>query len=91
LEFLSHLSAREAEAWGTEDRDGVRVALGWQQRFLTDHLGKWAPKFCRKVEATAESAFYTEFAKLLHSFLAAEKAGMYFLGYRTISALNSNS
>jgi TorA maturation chaperone TorD len=51
----------------------VRAALGWQKRSLADHLGKWAAHFCGQVEATAETRFYAEFAKLLRSFLAAER------------------
>jgi putative dimethyl sulfoxide reductase chaperone len=73
LEFLGHLTAREAKAWEAGDLSTVRAALGWQKRFLADHLGKWAPHFCRQVEAKAETPFYAEFAKLLRGFLAAEK------------------
>ena len=74
LEFLSHLTAREAEAWQAGDKEAARAALGWQRRFLTDHLGKWAARLCRKVEAAAETPLYGQFAKLLRRFLAGEKA-----------------
>ena len=76
LEFLSHLAAREAEAWEVGDIEAVRAALGWQHRFLTNHLGKWAAHFCGKVEAAAETPFYSNFARLLRGFLAGEKAEM---------------
>ncbi len=74
LEFLSHLSAREAEAWEAGDRLAAAAALGWQHRFVSNNIGKWAGRFCRQVEAAANTPFYAQFARLLRSFLAGEKA-----------------
>ncbi len=74
LEFLSHLSAKEAEAWQADDHQSAAAALGWQHRFVSDNLGKWVGRFCRTVEAAAETPFYAQFAKLLRSFIAGEKS-----------------
>ena len=74
LEFLCHLSAREAEAWQADDHQAAAAALGWQHRFVSDNIGKWIGRFCREVEAAAEMPFYAEFAKLLRTFIAGEKA-----------------
>ena len=74
LEFLSHLSTKEAEAWQAGDHQAAAAALGWQHRFVSNNIGKWVGRFCREVEAAAETPFYAEFAKLLRSFIAGEKA-----------------
>ena len=74
LEFLSHLSTKEAEAWQADDHQAAAAALGWQHRFVSNNIGKWAGRFCRAVEAAAETPFYAQFAKLLRTFIAGEKS-----------------
>jgi TorA maturation chaperone TorD len=74
LEFLCHLTAKEAEAWDASDHAAVAAALGWQHRFLSNNIGKWAGLFCRKVEAAAETPFYAQSAQLLRTFIAGEKS-----------------
>jgi TorA maturation chaperone TorD len=74
LEFLSHLSAKEAEAWQADDRAAAAAALGWQHRFVSNNIGKWVARFCRAVETAAQTPFYAEFAKLLRRFIAGEKS-----------------
>ena len=74
LEFLSHLSTKEAEAWQADNHQAAAAALGWQHRFVSNNIGKWAGRFCRAVEAAAETPFYAQFAKLLRTFIAGEKS-----------------
>ena len=74
LEFLSHLSTKEAEAWQAGDQEAAAAALGWQHRFVSNNIGKWVGRFCREVEVAAETPFYAEFAKLLRTFIAGEKS-----------------
>ena len=74
LEFLSHLCQKEAEAWQADDHEAAAAALGWQHRFVSNNIGKWVGRFCRAVEAAAETPFYAQFAKLLRSFIAGEKS-----------------
>ena len=74
LEFLSHLSTKEAEAWQAGDQEEAAAALGWQHRFVSNNIGKWVGRFCREVEVAAETPFYAEFAKLLRTFIAGEKS-----------------
>jgi TorA maturation chaperone TorD len=76
LEFLSHLSQMEAEAWQADDHQAAAAALGWQHRFVSNNIGKWVGRFCRKVEAAAETPFYAQFARLLRTFVAGEKSGI---------------
>jgi len=74
LEFLGHLGGQEAAALQGGDHAAATAALGWQQRFLSNNLGKWAGRFCRKVETATETPFYAQFAKLLRTFIAGEKS-----------------
>lgn len=74
LEFLCHLSRKEAEAWEADDYEAAAAALGWQHRFVSNNIGKWVGRFCREVEAAAETPFYAQFAKLMRSFIAGEKS-----------------
>jgi len=74
LEFLCHLSEKEAEAWQADDHEAAAAALGWQHRFVSNNIGKWVGRFCRAVEDSAESPFYAQFAKLLRRFVAGEKS-----------------
>ncbi len=74
LEFLCHLNSKEAEAWQADDHEAAAAALGWQHRFVSNNIGKWVGRFCRAVEATAETPFYAQFARLLRTFIAGEKS-----------------
>jgi TorA maturation chaperone TorD len=74
LEFLCHLSKQEAKAWKANDHEAAAAALSWQHRFVSNNIGKWVGRFCRKVEAAAETPFYAQFAKLLRTFIAGEKS-----------------
>ncbi len=74
LEFLSHLSQKEGEAWEADDHQAAAAALSWQHRFVSNNIGKWAGRFCRAVEAAAETPFYAQFARLLRTFIAGEKS-----------------
>jgi TorA maturation chaperone TorD len=74
LEFLSYLSAKESEAWQADDYQAAAAALGWQHRFVSNNIGKWVGRFCRAVEAAAETPFYAQFARLLRTFIAGEKS-----------------
>jgi len=69
LDFLRHLSESEARAWEEEDE---QKALGYQtaqQEFLSNHLGKWAGKFCERALEEAKTEFYRGFLRLTQSVL----------------------
>jgi TorA maturation chaperone TorD len=74
LRFLSLLAEEEASAWEKEDPGAAAAVLDRQHQFVSRHLGKWAPGFCRKVEEAAEHPFYGAFAGLLRGCLSGEKA-----------------
>lgn len=69
LDFMSELARREAAAWRSEDFAAVLDCLRLAKKFLSRHLGNWAPVFCAKVAARAEHPFYREMAQLTADFL----------------------
>ncbi len=72
LELMQHLTRRESEAWGEGDRVKAMKSRRLQKRFLSEHLTKWAPAFCEKVEGSAELPFYKNFAELTRLFIESE-------------------
>lgn len=72
LEFMREITARQARAL---DKDDEEKALDYRRReieFLTKHLARWVPEFCRKVEADAQYSFYGEMARLTKDFIRLE-------------------
>jgi len=74
LEFLGHLAEAEAKALDANEMDAYLSCIGWQHKFITTHLGKWAADFARRVKERASVPFYKSFASILPRFLASEKA-----------------
>jgi TorA maturation chaperone TorD/NAD-dependent dihydropyrimidine dehydrogenase PreA subunit len=62
LEFMAHLTQKEAEAWEQDQRDSARDCLRQQESFLHDHLGRWLPAFCQSVLAGEADPFYADLA-----------------------------
>ena len=74
LDFLGLLAKEEAQAWEGQAHDRTEKFLQLQHSFISDHLGKWAARFCAKVKEEAEFSFYPAFADLLRGYLSGEKA-----------------
>jgi TorA maturation chaperone TorD len=74
LDFLALLAREESQAWEGQDHDRTAKFLQLQHSFISDHLGKWAARFCAKVKEEAEFSFYPAFADLLRGYLSGEKA-----------------
>jgi TorA maturation chaperone TorD len=82
LELMQRLTAHEAQLWTSrnsgvsrnkKDIDGqLCQCLEVQQRFLGEHLCKWAPRFCERIIKTCTSLFYREMANLTKSILASD-------------------
>lgn len=65
LAFLALLAEAEAAAWETGD---LHAVLSWLRRaraFLDEHLARWVPVFCDRVQASTMSPFYWSLAGLL--------------------------
>jgi TorA maturation chaperone TorD len=63
LEFLAYLAHLEAEADGEGREELADVAREAQRSFLRDHLGRWAPIFFERMEASSAEAFLEQAAR----------------------------
>lgn len=74
LALMAELARREAEAQANGDAERERLCVEIQDRFLAEHLGRWAGPLGKRVREKAETAFYREFAGLLAGFVADDLA-----------------
>jgi TorA maturation chaperone TorD len=72
LEFMHFLAALASKAVERGDGEEAGRLADEERRFLTEHVGAWAPTFCAAVERGAETRFYRTLADCLHAFLDAE-------------------
>ncbi|MDO8673519.1 MAG: molecular chaperone TorD family protein [Dehalococcoidia bacterium] len=82
LEYMSHLSSREARCWEKEDAGGATSALALQQNFLHRHLVPWVPRFARRVRRFGAHPFYCSMASAASRFVQ--------IDLRTVDELLSN-
>lgn len=73
LEFMEHLTRREEQAWTEDDKEAAIYCRKIENKFIEDHLVKWIPDFCDKVEGEAELPFYRDMAALTKNFIEFEK------------------
>ena len=73
MEMMQKLIEREQQAWGEGKKEEALYCLKAERMFVEDHLIKWVPKFCSKIEDEAEMTFYSEMAKVTRSFIELEK------------------
>jgi len=76
LEFMQHLTLREAQAWEEDGRKGSEFYLKIEEVFIEEHLTHWIPIFCEKVKEETEMPFYKGMAALTKKFIEFEKEEM---------------
>ena len=76
LEFMQEILAREAKALNKGDGDEAEALRRIEEEFLTRHLVKWVPEFCRRIEGEAELPLYKAIAVLTRDFLFSELEGI---------------
>lgn len=76
MEMMQKLIEREQQAWGEEKVEEALYCLKAERMFIDDHLIKWIPQFCNKVEAEAEMTFYSEMAKVTKDFIVLEQGSL---------------
>lgn len=76
LDFLSHLTRLESEAWREADFSAVGNTLDWQASFFSRHIGRWVAPFCNAILASHPPAFYGICSDMLSQFIASEHAAM---------------
>jgi TorA maturation chaperone TorD len=72
LEFMERLASKEAEAWEELNEEYATNVLKIEQRFLDEHLSRWASRFCEKVIEMSGHPFYLRFAEMMKGFLEFE-------------------
>jgi TorA maturation chaperone TorD len=72
LEFMQRLATKEAEAWAEPNEEFATNILKIEERFLDEHLSRWASRFSEKVIEMSEHPFYLRFAEMMKGFLEFE-------------------
>jgi len=73
LEFMSHLTAMESDAWKNGDE---RAATEWSERqreFFESHISTWVFDFLNDLEQLSSHPFYREAGRLTKRFLELER------------------
>jgi putative dimethyl sulfoxide reductase chaperone len=70
LEFMSYLTQ---EVFESEDDAYTKKLIEDQIHFLSEHLGKWAPKFCEKLIKSTDSSLFQSVALLLMEYIELEQ------------------
>ncbi len=73
LEFMCVLTAKEAYALEHQlDSEDIVTCRDAQKQFLREHLGRWLPAFCRRLEQMASGTALAALASLTRAFIEAE-------------------
>lgn len=69
LEFMSYLLFKEIEALRKSDIGSAFEAKRKQEKFLTEHLGRWIAPFCEKIKEETQNGFYSALADCASVFV----------------------
>lgn len=72
FEFMKSLCAMALNTLEQEQLSELGAVLERQERFLTEHLTQWIPRFTHDIQENANTAFYKGVAELTEEFLEAE-------------------
>ena len=68
LEFMHFLSFKEGEAFGNEDK-GEKKYLMAEKKFCENHLLRWVPNFCSRLNESSNLPFFQTLAVLTKDFI----------------------
>lgn len=69
LEFLYCVHALADEQRMVDNLEAVNELRALGEEFLRTHLGTWITPYCEGIEKHAQQAFWSEFARDMHSFI----------------------
>lgn len=72
LEFLHYLCVKEAWAHEHDRADLAELCRDTERRFLAEHLARWAPGLCARIDRASAGGFYSGTAALLRVWLETE-------------------
>jgi len=70
LSFLSHLATLALQAIQAHDQERFDEALEAQRRFAAEHVFRWGPGWCSRVDANSGSDFYRGLALVTRGALS---------------------
>ena len=70
LSFVAHLAELALQAIQAHEEEGFQEALEAQRRFLAEHLLRWGPGWCSRVEAASTNEFYSGLALVTRGALS---------------------
>ncbi|MFQ5574121.1 MAG: molecular chaperone [Terriglobia bacterium] len=73
LAMMRFLAEEESDSWDQGDAAKAQTLLEVQNKFLKDHLARWAPEFCDRASEYAELKFYETLANLTKEFVLSER------------------
>jgi len=75
LEFMCVLAAKEGYAWDKQlDTDQLEQCREAQEKFLREHLGRWAPAFSRRLAAATQEGTLVALAAFTRAFVESDCA-----------------
>ena len=63
--FVEHLLSEELDALDEGDADRAEEAARTRERFLSQHLGRWAYEYAKEMKAAAQTGFYRGIAVMI--------------------------
>jgi DMSO reductase family type II enzyme chaperone len=72
LELMHHLALKEARYTEKGNSEEAMKSIELQREFMDEHLIKWVPGFCKKVEEFSKHPFYALIARLTQEFIKSE-------------------
>jgi TorA maturation chaperone TorD len=77
LECMYFLSSQERQAWEKGEVETAKALRRAQLRFVEEHLARWVPDFCGRVQNATKSNLSFALAIILREFLAMETRWAY--------------
>lgn len=77
FEFMHFLAYKESYSRCHDGADKTQIVVDAQKKFVKNHVGRWAPLFCRMLVKKADSGLFKHVADLVAEFMDFETA---FLG-----------
>jgi TorA maturation chaperone TorD len=72
LDFMRHLTEKEAQAWAAADPEEALKVLEKERAFLEEHITRWIPRFCDVMHQEARLDFYRGIARMTKGFVLDE-------------------
>ncbi len=73
VQFLAHMSARQAQCIAVGETAGAIKALEVQKDFIQKHIDNWVPRFFKDLRESPVSPFYKGWSFILEGFIEFEK------------------